>query len=292
MGNINKTLPLLIILVFTIPLLTLAESASAQQTLSTPQFTVYFTGQSYDVPATASVDPYTGANVTIPSHFVTNGTIFLVVTNDRGYIFNQLNTPTQNYASTYYFRMKGHFGAENWTDAGQAFSYGSFYGNNGTFVMYSHTVYYYQADSYPPNAQIDFQVKVSVTNDTSVPYNPNYPNTNYYQVSSLYAASDWSDTQTVTISNSTLQPPYGYGGPVDYWGPTAATSIATPSPTASPTNPSLNPTSEVTTIPNNSQSDNQQSTNIVLIVAVAVLGIAVVSLLVYVRGIRNRLPKQ
>jgi hypothetical protein len=184
--------------------------------------------------------------------------------------------------------MKGHFGAQNWTDAGEAFSYGSFYGNNGTFEMWSHTVYYYPAENYPPNSQIDFQVKVSVTNNTSVPINPNYQNTGYYEIASLHAASDWSDTQTVTISNSTAQPPFGYGGPVDYWGPPPS-SAATPTPTALPTNPSVNPTSEATAVPNNSQSDNQQPVNVALIVAVAVLGVAVVLLLVYVGRIKNEI---
>jgi hypothetical protein len=239
MGNINRTFALILIGVIAISSLGLLaiQSVNAQSpiVLPIPKFTAYFVGQSYNVPATISVDPYTGENITVPSHFVTKGYIYLVVTNDERYNFIPLNNPKIQFDSKYNFRLKGHFEADNWTDAGEASVGGTSYGNNGTFVMDSHAITYYSADNYPTNAQIDFQIKVSVANNTWVPNNPNYPNTDYHQISSLYATSDWSSTQTVTITNSTASPPQGYGGPEGYWGPPPVLSTVTSSPTISAT---------------------------------------------------------
>jgi hypothetical protein len=82
--------------------------------------------------------------------------------------------------------------------------------------------------------------------------------------------SDWSSPQTVFVpANIPL------------------TSTPNPSPTLNAT-----PSSTVSITPINSTTGNQQITNIALIIAVAVLGVAVASLLVYVRRIRSRLPKQ
>lgn len=228
MSKIGKAFALILTVIVAMSCLTLqtVKPASAQSPLGLPipGFIVYFVGKTYNIPATASVDQYTGENVTIPSHFVTNGTIYLVVKNNPQYIIkNNPELATQDWSSTYDFRMKGHF-ADNWTAAGEGFSYDLPY-----------TVYGYSAGSYPPNAQIDFQVKVSIYNNTSVPYNPNYINSNYYEISTLYATSGWSGRQTVTIANSTALAPQGYGGPAGYYGPSDFSTGTTTSPTTSPT---------------------------------------------------------
>ena len=250
MGCLSKGLASVLIILMAISSLSLlmVRPGNAQTPLSLPipEFVVYFVGNTYNVPATVSINPYTGENETVPSHFVTTGTIYLVVTNSPKYIIYPTSINWANgsnlyyFSSSYGFRMKGHFEADNWTAAGGGFTYGN--GNaDGTFTMASHTVYYYTAESYPPNSQIDFQVEINVSNNTEIPYNPNYINTDYYEVSTLYATSGWSGTQTVTIANSTALPPEGYGGPSGYWGPEDFSTGITASSTTSPITTSSTP---------------------------------------------------
>lgn len=175
--------------------------AQSSLTLPVPEFTVKFVGESYNVPTTTSINPYTGLNETIPAHFVTNGTIIMSIKNN-GSNSNFLN----GFPLFYNVRMKGHFEADNWTsDVYNPYSGGS---NSGGFQAsdMDYTIQNYDANNYAPNSQIDFQVQAVVYNVTSVPFNPNYPNTSYYNVYTLYAISDWSATRTVTIGQSSPSP--------------------------------------------------------------------------------------
>lgn len=86
--------------------------------------------------------------------------------------------------------------------------------------------------------------------------------------------SDWSSSKTATTESK------------------AVTNLSpTPMPSSSPSVYPITTSSPISTVvitPNNSMSDNQQLTNFAFIITVAVLGVAVASLLVYVRRIKSR----
>ncbi len=75
---------------------------------SAPTFTATLIDRSYDVPATSSVDPYTGETINHPAHRVENYTIDLVIK-------NQPFTPTQVLGENrktefvYNIQAKGHY---------------------------------------------------------------------------------------------------------------------------------------------------------------------------------------
>jgi hypothetical protein len=134
------------------------------------------------------------------------------------------------------------------------------YPSDGPVVEYQ----YYLGDRIQnlyPDDKVDFQVQAMIGSIHRV-YNPNHTSQlDMYPYVFTGETSDWSTTQTITIPDSSTS--------------------ASPDPT---------PASTVT--PDYSPSGSQQLTDLALVAAVAVLGVAVVSLLVYVRKIKNRLPKQ
>jgi hypothetical protein len=116
----------------------------------------------------------------------------------------------------------------------------------------------------PKTTKISFQVEALI---------------GYYDSNNIFVgqSSGWSNTQTITI-------------------PCDSISIsASPTATANPpviTAPTSTPASTVALTHDNSLLSDQQLTYSVLIATVVVLAIAVIALLIYVRKIKNRLPKQ
>jgi hypothetical protein len=168
----------------------IVKPANAQTllTLPTPVFTVNFVGESYNF----SIDPYTGMNLTGPNNFVTNGTIIMTITNSVGF-FHDLGV-------FYNVRMKGHYESDNWTN--DIYTPPNSPGGFQAYSACNYTIQNFPAESYPPDSKIDFQVQSVVYNVTHVPYNPNSPNTETFENFTVYAISNWSGTQTVTIFSS------------------------------------------------------------------------------------------
>ena len=71
-----------------------------------PEFTVKFIDSSYATPATYSIDPYTGQNVTHNGFYVVNKTIEVTIKNQQ---FDKA------FSLYYNIRVKEH-SAENWTN--------------------------------------------------------------------------------------------------------------------------------------------------------------------------------
>ena len=68
-----------------------------------PTFTAKLVDRSYDVPATSSIDPYTGQIVNNPAHHVENLTIEISIKNQ----------PNEQNNNLYYnIRTKGHFSVD------------------------------------------------------------------------------------------------------------------------------------------------------------------------------------
>jgi hypothetical protein len=175
---------------------------------SVPEFTVKFVDNSYDMPATFSIDPYTGENVTNPSHRVENKTIELTIKNQPFIPYNEGGWLISFY---YNVRVKGHY-AENWISLYSPAVVPLNPSNSDYTVLsfpltlsptqpdqgYSLESYDSNTDSYSPrltglpsNAQIDFQVEAMI---------------GYVSRTEEFAswhftgeASGWSDTHTLTI---------------------------------------------------------------------------------------------
>lgn len=79
-----------------------------------PTFTAKLVDHSYEVPTTASIDPYTGQTVNHPAHHVENSTIDLTIKN-QPYTPILVHEGTSNWTASFYYnvRVKGHY-ADDW----------------------------------------------------------------------------------------------------------------------------------------------------------------------------------
>jgi|YelNatPaOPRAMG01_1025707.scaffolds.fasta_scaffold43577_1 hypothetical protein len=188
------------ILAFSV-LLMIAESTDAQTIPkpTVPQFTVKYVDRSYTVPATTTIDPYSGQSVTNPSHYVENRTLEIAIKNQpfTPYIDNSTGAEWK-ITLMYQIRTKGHF-AQNWTNL-YSVDNGFLSASNSSYT----TVSYPLSEGSPvggnleANDQVDFQVKAMI----------GYVHRTVGFMSWYFTgeSSDWSPTQTVTIPASNSNP--------------------------------------------------------------------------------------
>jgi hypothetical protein len=212
MGTVGKSFSFLLIIILAGSILLTVKPASAQTTTpsskpipkpSAPEFTVKYINSSYEVPASSSINPYTGQKVTNPSHYVDNESTVITITNQPfvSYIDNINGHPT-NISLFYNVQMKGHYAA-NWTDL-YSLDLGYLTQSNSKYTITSYTLGNTSVFGYlPPNTQIDFQVEALI----------GYVTRENFTQSLVYApyvfngqTSGWSNTQTITIPTSTTSP--------------------------------------------------------------------------------------
>jgi hypothetical protein len=189
-------------------LLIIEPSFAQIPTLTTPEFTVAFVGQPYDVPTTYGLDPYTGENITIQGYHVTNGTIELSIKNQP---FSSFST----FSLYYSVQSKGHF-EDSWTTRTEnLFTVGG----DGWMVTpgikpsdSEYTVLHYPVD-YGPKSQVDFRVQTVLYNNTQIfisdhPMAPPPINKSghYEQRPTYFTAGEWSMPQTVLIPDISTSP--------------------------------------------------------------------------------------
>jgi len=200
----------------------MAKPASAQSipSLSAPTFTVSFADNSYNSSATYGIDPYTGKTViTEGGYFVQNKSIELSIKNQP---FTPYTDANGNYVSMYYnISEKGHFGSDwYYYDTYQGYWYNydtyrfleasnqsntvlifDFNGNNDTSYEKPYCV---NLVDFPDGSQVDFRVQAYVAYFTTasnlIIASPTY--SPYRIVVNLVSESAWSNTQTVTIPES------------------------------------------------------------------------------------------
>ena len=190
-----------------------------------PEFTLYLVNHPIDIPATTptyTTDPYTGeTKLQSPGsagNRIDNWTIELWIPN------KQFNDP--NGSSTFHLyydvRTKGHF-EQNWQDLYapfySAYDGGAFIPNGSpsqsnkvytviTYSAYFPPYYSYPQATYPPNAQVDFQVSAMLGHDSQIFVNDHplapYPIGHEEPAIAYDIQSDWSSTQTLTITNNSL----------------------------------------------------------------------------------------
>ena len=156
-------------------------------TRAVPEFTLRYADHSYDTPATHSIDPYTGQEITHPGYHVENKTIEAVIKNNVG-------------ASYYNFRIKGHY-ADKWMFGNPDF-YDAFSVTNAASASDYTVITVVELSSLPQSVskggKIDVQVQGLFGTYRAVVYGPKLGRTAY----DFYfngTASDWSETQTITI---------------------------------------------------------------------------------------------
>ena len=177
---------------------------------SVPDFTIKYADYSYDIPPTYGIDQYTGKTIIIQqgSH-VDNRTVEFTIKNQP---FTAYNDTNGNWTTLYYlFRFKGAYGSywSNYPETGH--SYGRFTGlfpdtsasnSDYTVIMINLlalTSYPSGTPEIPTGATIDFQVQAMmgyiVIEHTGMLAGDFYGFTG--------ERSDWSNTQTITIGEST-----------------------------------------------------------------------------------------
>jgi hypothetical protein len=259
----NKIGLLLLITILSVSMLTSAASATVEpmSKTPTPELSVKYVDNSYDIPATTTIDPFTGKTEIIPARHINNQTMIVTIK-------NQTVTYRDDHQLIYLLQMKGHYTNE-WTnitsiDANPHSEY---------------TIWNYAIDGNNPSVDFTGNIHEIVTGDTAdfrvqALIRSSFGNPYQMKMYGISSMSDWSDTQTVTI--------------------TAAFVPNSPNPEASETAMST-PVSTFTAAVNDSLSGNQQLTMLAIATAVIALALAVISLLVYVRKIKNgskQLPKQ
>ena len=176
---------------------------------SVPEFTVKLIDSSYDIPASASLDPYTGQTITHPSQHIEARTIEIRIKNEAITPF-EVHLGTSNWTAglSYDIRWKGHF-EEEWHNLFSASD--RYLGSDGSLE----TVYAPQGEyssteglkmdvqgmyrTFPPNAQLDFQVQAKIGFIHRV-------------VSAIPGGgwtftgqtSDWSNSQTLKIADGSV----------------------------------------------------------------------------------------
>ncbi len=165
--------------------------ASAMSKPSVPEFSLKLVHSSSDSPAVYGIDPYTGENVTItPAKHQESTEIVITIKNQP---FTPYKDSDGNLIElSYAVRSKGHF-SDIWSVSGV----------NRDPYNDSYTVTTQSANYYAANAQIDFQVKAMIgyCKDTDFP-------SIYHMAPVFYGeSSDWSATQTITVTNTSSAMP-------------------------------------------------------------------------------------
>ncbi len=183
------------------------SAAESTPTPSVPEFTLKLVDESYDIPAKTTVNPYTGESTTRSGSHVERFELLLSIK-------NQPYDP--NYSFFYDIRIKGHF-EEKWVGLLYPYTeyplneftsdvwgaivdirYFSIHPSDSEYTVLSYGYGDYHSDyqiarPFPIEGQVDFSVKALIYSSAKL-----YPraSTEY----TLIGGSDWSDTQTVTLS--------------------------------------------------------------------------------------------
>ena len=168
--------------------------------ISAPEITtITYANNSYDVPASITIDPFTGKPIENPAYDVDNRTLqFVINKNTISYNRGYLN---------YLMRMKGSF-TEDWIDI-------AYFRADGTSSLTSITFsssrteghLSYDGNSFylPLEGEVDFQVQAQVWGEVMADTTPDNPFGG--SVSTLFAKSDWSKTRHLTLGSiSSVEP--------------------------------------------------------------------------------------
>jgi hypothetical protein len=223
-----------LILLLSLAMLKMPQQVRAETSIpkpAVPEFTIELIDSSYDIPPTSSVDHYTGQTVTQAGRHVESRTIKLSIKNQPFTPFQVEDENGNSWAVDFQYniRWKGHF-EQDWHEI--YIPTNGFAGANleseytvisfeGEYSSSEGLKLYYQGliATFPPDAQVDFQVEAMI----------GYVHRDPSLLGWIFTGetSGWSNTQTLTISES---------------------QTPTPSPPNSPTPSPKSPQTEIVTI--------------------------------------------
>ncbi|MCL2135757.1 MAG: hypothetical protein FWH37_09500 [Candidatus Bathyarchaeota archaeon] len=175
-------------------------TAQSVDKISAPEITTLtYTNNSYNVPASIAIDPFTGKPIENPAYNVDNRTLQFIIKNNISYNSGYLN---------YLIRMKGSF-TNDWADV-------VYFRADDTSSLMSITFsssrteghLSYNGNSFylPLEGEADFQVQAQIWGEVMADITPNNPFGG--SVSTLFAESDWSKTCHLSLGSiSSVEPP-------------------------------------------------------------------------------------
>lgn len=281
----RSSIALVFILILTASSLTMVKPAWAQTKPAVPEFTLKYVDNSYDVPPTYSIDPYTGQNITIQAGYrVQNKSIEVIIRNQP---FTVYNSPLTLF---YNIGCKGHF-AEYWSYLNFSLGHftvasnslkvdGSLVSPNAEFTVVTYALggnngtdqYSFWLRDSSEGGQVDFQVQALMgyyTTHESTPV-PGFRQ-GYYQVFTG-DGSGWSETQTITIPEEIPSP--------------TAEPILSPTPTQEGT-PTALPTTTLSPNQSTIQGVSQTEFYTVTVVLVAAIVALSATLAVFARKLKK-----
>jgi len=217
----GKRTAMLLIPILVLTSLVIVESSLAQSTSkpSIPEFTLKLIDDSYDVPPTTTVNPYTGKTETSGGYHV------------QGHLEVHIQIKNQPFTGYYQVQTKGHF-SQDWHTIeywiGEAGSYNPRTPYKAQDSTSEYTILKYRdSGNLPREGLIDFRVKALIgypivhhTSDHLDLYNM------WASFSFNGTASDWSNTLTLSMSDGTVTQSSSSSSPT-----TEPDQIAEPSPT-------------------------------------------------------------
>jgi hypothetical protein len=319
-GVSYKPLALLFITVLLATSLLIVDASAAQliPKPSVPEFTVYLVNHPYDVPATLptyTTDPYTGEQKQVspgsPGNYTDKISIELWILNKQPSYSNA----TTDFTPYFNVRTKGHF-EENWSVIGGCYQMEYMLNSNDTrpyiqgykpaqtgyrytVLNFSSTVplryYGIGGPTYPPNATVDFQVKVAIGHVAPViRYEGHIIIAVPYEDTgiALDAESDWSETQSITINQNNTVLASTLENPANPELTPIPLPTDTPHPTVTPAytkSPETTATQKPTST--NTIGNSQSSMNTWLLIAAVVFLIFAIWLFLFVRNRRIKKNK-
>jgi hypothetical protein len=205
---------MLLILIFIVSsLIAVGPAHSSVPKPAVPEFTIEFVDQSYDVPTTYSIDPYTGENVTHPGYHVPRIALEMTIENQP---FVPYYDAESEWNITFYYniRIKGPY-SEDWVELYRAsdgyppqsdseytvISLGTL-GENGLSVATN-----VKMIDVPSGGQVDFQVEAMI-GYVYRSYDPNATDPlGMFPWVFAGETSGWSNTQTITIPDPSIPSP-------------------------------------------------------------------------------------
>lgn len=205
----RKNATLFLITVLVLSSLVMVESAFAESNPepSVPEFTIKIVSAPYDVPATRSIDPYTGEEIISPGYHVENKTTQIWIKN-QPFTPYQISENDVEWTINLFFniRMKGYF-SQDW------FYYHYYNGSSDGNLRQAYDSEYTVVliDSYlPSEGQVDVQIEALVGYEHGVITAGGVPGTPRIITGE---SSGWSETQTLTIDEVPIPSPVPSSSP-------------------------------------------------------------------------------
>jgi hypothetical protein len=174
-----------IIMITIISILSVLTANPVSALFPTPEFSVQYKDNSYDIPANTAVDPATGRNITTPAQYIQNKTIHVIVENQA------VDSPK---SVLYIIQAKNH--SENtWT-----YFTGGFADNQSKYTVLSYALKGNNASS-RFNEHFNFSSGDTIDIQMQAHLYIYYPNDGHIQsgYNQEIDKSYWSNNQTITI---------------------------------------------------------------------------------------------